>query len=389
MKRLLIIPFIFIAVLLNAQKQELNSAFHHLFGEDHKEAYECVKRAEAHEKTQYYYKTYKMKFSCIIEMYRKNDTAMLNSLVYPIDTAYDALMKSMCYNFHDSEIKSLNFYHEENLSLLHDQISIALNAPIPEVENLDNLRTDFFVRVPMLAKLYLAYAQEYKFRGLVDSAYSACKRCILLSEFDELYDTTAYALAADITFSQHKYNEAITYLNKVIKKDYGSDDAEKSKYFANLAESYLKTGDTVKYLATARSNAFKHKQVAHNENKKLLNFCIQNDYPELMLESLELLESIASDYIGVYELKGELFKSQKEYEKALNNFRQFQDLNKEDFNANYLMADCLMAYANENVSLKDSLNNEALIYLRKAKSINPYVSYVNQDIERIESELQK
>lgn len=389
MKRLLIIPLIFISILLNAQKRELNSALHLLSDEYHKEAYECVKRAEAHEKTKTYYKTYMYKFKCIIEMYRKNDTAMLNSLVNPLDTAYDALMKSMCYNFHDPKIKYLDYNSTEGLKTLHDNIGIALKAPIPEVEDISNLIRDYFRRVPYLAGLYFGCAQEYKFHGYMDSAYSACVKSIQISEFNEFIDAQAYAFAADIMFSQHKYNETITYLNQVIKKDYGSDDAEKSKYFANLAESYLKTGDTVKYLATARSNAFKHKQVAHNENKKLLNFCIQNNYPELMLESLELLESIASDYIGIYELKGELFKSQKEYDKALNNFRQYQDLNKEDFNANYLMADCLMDFANENVSLKDSLNSEALIYLRKAKSINPYVSYVNQDIERIESELQK
>jgi tetratricopeptide (TPR) repeat protein len=374
-------------MICNAQKRELNNAFHLLFDKDYKEAYECVKRAEVHEKTKTYYKTYKYKFMCIIEMYRQNDTIMLNSFVNPVDTADHALMKSMCYNFHDPEIKNLDYKSKEGLQVLHDNIEIALKASIPEVENLDNIRNDFFYRVPMLAKLYFAYAQEYRFQGLMDSAYSACKRSILLSEFNELYDTTAYALAGDIAFTQNNYTDAIKYFNKIINKDYGSDDSEKSKYFAKLAKSYLESGDTMKYISTARANTFKFKQQAHHETKKLLTFCIKNNYTSLMLESLDLLESIDKTYDGVFELKGELHQSQKQFDKALQYYRKYQALNKDNFDANYMLADCYMDYANHNGEIRDSLNTQALIYLENAKSINPYVSYVIKDIEKLQSEM--
>ncbi|MDA3912082.1 MAG: hypothetical protein PF448_12075 [Bacteroidales bacterium] len=387
MKNLLFISFLLIAMICNAQKREINNANIFLKERDYMEAYNSVLKALNHEKTKKYHKTYYYKFNCITYMFAENDTAMLESFVNPADTAYDALMKSLCYNFNDTSIQNINYYSEEGLKKLHDNIYIALNADIPNVEDVFDLKIAYFRQVPVMAKIYFILGMQASEKKDIKQAYSFLSKSIKISEFDELYDTIAYAYAGDFAYELKEFSTSIKYYKKVVRTDFGEDLYEKSKYFAKLADSYLKTGDTIKYMATARANSFKYMQYAHHETKKLLNFCIKNNYTESMVESLDLLESIASEYVGVFELKGELFQSQKEFEKALPYFTKYQELNEDDLDANYMLADCYMDYANQNSELRDSLNAQALRYLENARSINPYVSYIIEDIERLESEL--
>ena len=383
MKKLIIlVATMALSFSLLAQKSAVTSAWSYLKDGFLDDAKKSIDKAEKHEATKDWYKTFYYKGMVYQEIGISDRPKYKSLCTNCLDISYEAYIKAIQLNFVDPEYKNLDLTTELGLMKF---VGVLQKNDERNYENTEALIDMIGNRFPALSNAFINQGVTSFQDSDFETAYENFEKAVMISTLSFQVDTQLYYYASLAAFRAEKFKDAIDYNDMLIQLNFGANEDEKVAVYQSQAIAYRETGDTVKMLEVLEKGI----QAFPNANYPLVietyNYYVNIGENEKAFEYINLAIEKNENDAQFYVIRGTLLEEMKRKEEAKLDYLKAVELQPNNFDANYSLgafyyntAVDTLDWADKNIpinkfseldkykQISDELFKEAFPFLEKA-----------------------
>jgi len=321
-----------LSVAVFGQKRNVTSAWSYLKDGFLDDAKKSIDKAEIHDDTKDWYKTYYFKGQIYQELGISEKPKYRSLCDDCFDISFNAYMKAIKLNFVSEEHRNIDF--ESELGLM-EFAKILNENDERNYEDSEALYDILMNRFPALSNAFINQGVTAYQGGDFETAYGNFEKAVQISTLAFKVDTQLYYFASLAAIKAEKFEEAIQLNDVLIQLNYGANDEDRVGIYLNQATAYKFTGDTVKMLETLENGIEKFPENNYALVIETFNYYVNTGENEKAFEYITMAIDQNPDDAQFYVIKGTLLEelgrkleAQTEYEKAI-------ELQPENFDANY------------------------------------------------------
>ncbi len=350
MKRLsLTLIFVLLAGMAFAQKGKVTAALNYLEVDEIGKALDAIEKAEQHDKSKDWYKTFFAKGRVYQVLFESGDKDLMKQIDGdPLEIAFDSYQKAIKLDEKGRIEKQIDLFYQ---SLLND----FLNQGIEAFNN-----------------------NEYK------QAFKSFNYAVKVGEtpiFEGGIDTSVVYNAGLAAYNAQMYKEAITRFEEV-----GAMGYEGGTPYILVKNAYVALGDSANALKALQTGFEKFPE---NEGLliELINYYLMSGSDDAALKYIEMAIERDPENSSYWHAQGVLYDKKKMMDKAIESYNKAIELNDENFNSYYNLGALYfnrgVTMANDAINIKDpdayakevaKADEEfakSLPYLEKAHELQP------------------
>ncbi|MFH2142840.1 MAG: tetratricopeptide repeat protein [Bacteroidota bacterium] len=255
---LVLILFIFVNLLINAQPAKRASCYNYLkFGELDKAKQACDECIE-NDKTKSDALAWWYRGQVYQAIYVSQDANYKKLDPNAADVAFFSYKKALLYNFKDPAYHSLEF---DNKNKPEDKMQFAklLNDQSTKYTSSELFVDIIMERYPFLANILVNQGvKQYKDLQDYPKALKSFENSLFVSQMSGKIDTPIVYYAALAAEKSNDLNTAKEYYQILTKLGYGADNKEKATIYYLYANIYLQQKDTANYIKTLNKGIDKY-----------------------------------------------------------------------------------------------------------------------------------
>ncbi len=315
-----------------AQKNRVTSAWSYLKDGFLDDAKESIDKAENHESTKNWYKTFYFK-GMIYQNIGVSEKPKYQALCDNcLDVSYDAYLKALRLNFTNEEDKNIDLSSEMGFMSF---IKILRENDERNYEDTQTLMDIIGNRLPALSNAFINEGVELFEKQEFKNAYNKFEKSIEIATLSFKADTQLYYFASLAALKAELFEEAMQLNEVLIEMNYGATPEDKASVYINQASACKMIGDTAKMLETLELGI---KNLPNNNYHlviEMFNYYVNAGQNEKAFEYISMAIEQNPQDPQFYVIRGTLLEelgrkteAQKEYESAIG-------LAPENFDANY------------------------------------------------------